>query len=238
MAQKSLTYKEYSYNISYEILNPSAQKDIIFLHGWGSNKELMKQSFSHELADFRHIYIDLPGFGNSSCDAVLTSYDYAAILKILFKKLSLQNFAVLGHSFGGKVATLLQPKHLILVGSSGILVPKSLKVRVKIALFKLFKFIGLQNLRRFFVADDAKTLKENMYETFKIVIAEDFSSEFRAYEGNALLFWGRSDTATPLYTAKEIASSMKNAKLFEYEGDHYFFMHHAKDISKKIEENI
>lgn len=238
MAQKSLIYKEHNYNISYEILNPSAQKDIIFLHGWGSNKELMKQSFSKELNDFRHIYIDLPGFGNSSCEGVLTTFDYAAILKILFEKLHVQNFAILGHSFGGKVATLLQPKHLILVGSAGILVPKSLKVKTKIALFKIFRSLGLEDLRKFFVAEDAKNLTSNMYETFKIVIAEDFSDEFKKYRGNALLFWGRSDTATPLFTAKKIATSIKSAKLFEYEGDHYFFMQNAKDISKKIEENI
>jgi len=70
MAKKTLHYNGATFEISYEILNPKAQKDFVVLHGWGSNKELMKQSFSVYLQDYRHIYIDLPGFGGSSCESV------------------------------------------------------------------------------------------------------------------------------------------------------------------------
>ena len=208
------------------------------MHGWGSNKELMKQSFSPYLQEYKHIYLDLPGFGNSSCDVVLTTYDYAEIVKLFCQKLALQCNTVLGHSFGGKVATLLAPANLILVGSAGILVPKSLSVKSKIALFKVLKIFGLEKMRKFFVADDAKTLTPVMYEIFKIVIAEDFSKEFAQYSGKALLFWGEADSATPLYTAKKIENLMSNAKLFTFKGDHYFFMQSAKELSQLIEENI
>ena len=62
MATKNLIVDNKIFDISYEIVNPTAKKDIVFLHGWGSNKDIMKNVFSPYLKDFRHIYIDLPGF--------------------------------------------------------------------------------------------------------------------------------------------------------------------------------
>ena len=75
MATKSLTINNKFFEISYEIVNPMATKDIVFLHGWGSNKDIMKNVFSSYLKNFRHVYIDLPGFGKSKNEYVLTSDD-------------------------------------------------------------------------------------------------------------------------------------------------------------------
>jgi len=74
-----------------------------------------------------------------------------------------------------------------------------------------------------------------MYQTFKNVVNEDFSDEFTKYEGKALLFWGKDDTATPLSSAEKIKMLIPDATLEVYEGDHYSFMKNAEDISKKIE---
>ncbi len=45
MAQTQLSYKNKTYQISYEILGDLTLPQILILHGWGANKELMKQSF-------------------------------------------------------------------------------------------------------------------------------------------------------------------------------------------------
>jgi len=235
LALTNIDFKRHRYDISYDIVNPDKEIDIVFLHGWGSNKELMKQCFQSELRAFRHIYIDLPGFGNSTASDVLTSDDYATLLEQVFAKLNISRDIIVGHSFGGKVATLLEPQMLVLIASAGILVPKSLKTKSKILLFKLLKIFGLTRFRKFFVADDAKELNTFMYETFKNVIAEDFTQYFEAFEGKALLFWGKDDTATLLYTAQKIESLMDDAKLYTFKGDHYFFMQHAHEIAQTIE---
>ena len=74
MAIKSINYKNKDFELHYEILNPSqSEKTIVFLHGWGSNKEVMKSGFASILKDFRHIYIDMPGFGKSPNEIVLTT---------------------------------------------------------------------------------------------------------------------------------------------------------------------
>lgn len=235
MALKSIQYNQHTINMSYEILNPHAKVDLIILHGWGSNKNLMKQAFAPYMDSFRHIYIDLPGFGGSTCNQALHTKDYARIVELLMVHINAQKDIILGHSFGGKVALLLEPKVLVLVASAGIYVRKSLKVQTKIALFKLLKLFGFTKIRELFVAEDAKKLSEPMYQTFKNVVNEDFSNEFKNYSEKALLCWGKSDTATPMSSAKKIDSLIKDSTLEVYEGDHYFFMNHAEDVSKKIE---
>lgn len=238
MAVKTVQYKQHTFSISYEILNPSAHYDIIFLHGWGSHKNLMKHAFGAHLKQFRHIYIDMPGFGNSTCNMALTTEDYATILESFISMIEVDKMIILGHSFGGKVATLLNPEFLVLVGSAGILVPKPFKIRAKIALFKLLKFTGLSALRRFFVAPDAQGLSQPMYETFKQVVNEDFTEKFRTYKGKALLCFGRQDTATPMWTAYKISELISESKVVEFDGDHYFFLEQGQTVAKEIEKIV
>lgn len=238
MAVKTVQYKQHTFSISYEILNPGAHYDIIFLHGWGSHKNLMKHAFGAHLKQFRHIYIDMPGFGNSTCNMTLTTEDYATILESFISMIEVDKMIILGHSFGGKVATLLNPEFLVLVGSAGILVPKPFKIRAKIALFKLLKFTGLSSFRRFFVAPDAQGLSQPMYETFKQVVNEDFTDKFRAYKGKALLCFGVQDTATPMWTAYKISELISESKVVEFDGDHYFFLEQGQTVSKEIEKIV
>jgi len=238
MASRAIVYKGDEFNISYEIINPKNSKTIIFLHGWGSNKEIMQQAFSKELREFKHIYIDMPGFGKSFNDKFLKTTDYANIIRVFLEELNVSLDIVAGHSFGGKVATLLNPECLILLSSAGILVPKPLSIRFKIALFKALKIFGISKLKEIFISDDAKGMNQGMYETFKFVVNEDFEQNFHEVTSTkALLFWGKSDTATPLWTGKKIASIIKNSKLYPLDGDHFFFLKHSKFISSEIEKN-
>ncbi|HHH72482.1 MAG TPA: alpha/beta hydrolase [Sulfuricurvum sp.] len=235
MAAKSLQYAQHTFQISYEIVNPAAKYTIVFLHGWGSNKGLMKQAFGKTLNTFRHIYVDLPGFGNSTAPVDLESEDYANIMELFLAQINANDKEVIvGHSFGGKVATLLRPELLVLLSSAGIVWPKPFRIRAKIALFKLLKALGLSQLRTRFVAEDAKTLNKVMYETFKRVVDEDFTEPFKSFGGRALLCWGREDTATPLKSAEKINGLIQNSRLVVYAGDHYFFMQYADAVASEI----
>ncbi len=232
MAVKTVEYDGNRFDISYEIANGDKEQSILFLHGWGSNKEVMKAAFGGKFRDFKLLFVDMPGFGKSVNELVLKTTDYASIMSSFLEALKVKPFAIFGHSFGGKVATLLAPPLLCLLSSAGIVEKKPFKVRAKIKLFKLSKMLFGDSMYRLFATKDADGMPKNMYETLKNVVDEDFSAYFSAFEGKAFVFWGQNDTATSIESGKKIAGLIKNSSFYDFDGDHYFFLKHPTQIEK------
>ena len=230
MAVKDVKYGGKIYRISYETVNPANKDVALFLHGWGANKEIMKKTFGAYFKDFRHVYVDMPGFGASSMHDALATKDYAKIMKSFLDELGANPKIIFGHSFGGKVATLLNPEYLALLSSAGIVAKKPLWVRFKIALFKFLKLFGLGFLYKFFATKDVKGMSKTMYETLKNVVDEDFSSKFADFGGKAFIFWGEEDKATPLKSGERVSRLIKNSEFHALKGDHFFFLLHARYI--------
>ncbi|MFK5880803.1 MAG: alpha/beta hydrolase [Sulfurospirillum sp.] len=238
MALKEIGYKSTRYNISYEIHNKNRSDTLIFLHGWGSNKEIMRDSFAKYLGDFRLLFIDLPGFGNSSIHTALETKEYADIIDIFLKTLQVEKRIIFGHSFGGKVAALLNPDILVLLGTAGILNKKSLKTRLKIKIFKLLHPLFGKNLYKFFATKDVDGLSRIMYETLKKVVDEDFSGIFANFENRAFVYWGEDDKAVPLSNAYKIDTLIADSRLRIYDGGHFFFLDNAKQICQNFREDL
>jgi len=238
LALKSINIDNKQFDISYEIINPQKENTIVFLHGWGANKEIMEQAFSDYLKDYKHVYIDMPGFGKSTNSYILTTKDYSKIVNNFLKISNIDPLAIVGHSFGGKVATLLNPKNLILLSTAGILEKKSFLVKVKILFAKIFNKLGLKNITKIFRSKDVDKMSENMYSTFKNVVDEDFMENFKSYKNNCMIFWGEEDRATSLDSGKKINTLIKNSSFVSYKSDHFFFLKFAQDICTKIENGI
>jgi len=236
MASKEIIYKDKPFQLSYELVNPAQKEVLLILHGWGSNKEIMKQAFSKTLPQYKHIYLDMPGFGKSNNDMILTTEDYGHIVQLFLDTLSVKPLISMGHSFGGKVSTLLNTPCLVLLSSAGIVTVKPWSVKVKIATFKLLKPLGMKKIRELFVAPDAQGMSHEMYETFKNVVDEDFEDSFSKSKSRALCFWGKEDTATPLYTGEKIVGLIKNSDFYPLDGDHFFFLQHKDFIAQTITE--
>ena len=230
MAVKEVKYGGKIYRISYETVNPANKDVALFLHGWGANKEIMKKAFGAYFKDLRHVYVDMPGFGASSMHGALATKDYEKIMKTFLDELGASPKIIFGHSFGGKVATLLNPQYLALLSSAGIVAKKPLWVRFKIALFKFLKLFGLFFLYKFFATKDVKGMSKTMYETLKNVVDEDFSSKFADFGGKAFIFWGEEDKATPLKSGERVSRLIKNSEFHALKGDHFFFLLHARYI--------
>ena len=238
MAIREIKVDNKKFKIAYDIINNDKKRNIIFLHGWGSNKEIMKTFINH-FKEFRHIYIDMPGFGKSSNNYILTTKEYAKIMNKFLQEINIKKDIIIGHSFGGKVATLLNPKLLILLASAGILEKKSLKIKLKIKLFKLLKRVGLAKFRKFFVSDDVKGMSENMYNTFKNVVDEDFSEVFANYKGEVLIFGAYDDKAVSVEAIRKQLQLLESKNIM-LSGDHYFFTKekNKKIIEKRIKERL
>lgn len=238
MAVASVESKGIKYALSYELLHPEKSECVLILHGWGANKELMKQAFAPEFKDFCHLYIDLCGFGKSTIETPLNSDDYALVLSEFLRQKQIQPQIIIGHSFGGKIATLLSkdfsPQILVLLSSAGIVWQKSLKVRAKIAIFKALKALGLAKFRSFFASKDVKGMSGTMYETFKKVVDEDFRANFSEVSCKTLIFWGIDDSATPLKSGEQIHALIAKSEFYALQGDHFFFLQHAPFIAQHI----
>lgn len=231
MAKRSLRYEGNEFEISYLLSNHNASKNMLFLHGWGSNKELMKVAFIDTFKDFNHYYIDMPGFGNSPNSVVISTQDYANIINKFITSLDVKMDVIVGHSFGGKVALFCESDEIILLSSSGIPTKKPLKVRAKIILAKIFKVLKIKSKK--LRSADANNLNEAMYTVFKQVVNEDFSNIYARFTKKASIFWGKDDSATPLWCGKKISSLVGNSRFFVLEGDHYFFLKQGKIIDEK-----
>ncbi|BCX79474.1 alpha/beta fold hydrolase [Campylobacter sp. 19-13652] len=249
MASREVLLNSENFTISYEIIRPDNQKNseysaklepvktVLFLHGWGAKKELMKGAFAPYFKKCLQIYLDMPGFGASKEPKnPMNTKDYVDVICCFLKDLDIMPNMIIAHSFGGKVAALLCQKisaqSLILLSTAGIPEPKRLSVRLKIAIFKLAKALGFGKLRRYFASDDAKSMSETMYETFKNVVNEDFREHFAALNlDEVLIFWGESDSAVSTKAAKELKNITPNSSLKILSGDHFFFLNHAKEIA-------
>jgi len=49
-----------------------------------------------------------------------------------------------------------------------------------------------------------------------------------------LLFWGKEDTATPLWSGEKIASLLTKSQFYPLPGDHFFFLKHSNFIAQTL----
>ncbi|PSM52750.1 alpha/beta hydrolase family protein [Campylobacter blaseri] len=238
MAIREIKYHGKNYKISYEIINNQFSDYILIIHGWGANKEIMVKAFSKHFKNIKQVYIDLPGFGKSNIHVPLNTKEYKNIVENFINSLKTKPKIIMGHSFGGKVATLLNPENLVLLSTAGIVEKKSIIVRLKIAIFKVFKALGFGKLYTLFATKDVAGMDRVMYETLKNVVNEDFKNIFAKHSGNTLIFWGESDKAVSLKSGELIHRLIKKSQFYPLSGDHFFFLLHAKFIVDKIGENI
>lgn len=238
MAIREISYLAKTYKISYEIKNPDKEKSILIIHGWGANKEIMIKAFSSCFNEFKQIYIDLPGFGKSNIFYELDSIKYAKIIQVFLSSLKLKPDIIMGHSFGGKIATLLRPKNLVLLSTAGIVEEKPFIVKFKIKLYKFLKIFGFAGLYKLFATKDVAGMSRVMYDTLKNVVDEDFREIFSKTKAKTLIFWGEGDKAVSLESGKTINRLIKNSEFFPLAGDHFFFLIHSKFISDTIENSF
>lgn len=222
--------------IAYELLFASkCAKNILIIHGWGANKELMSLAFKDQFKGFNKLFVDLPGFGKSSLSGPINSFEYSKIIDFFLNHVEFCPDFMIGHSFGGKIIANLaltrEKAGLIFISSAGILQPKSLGIKTKIKLFKTLKCLKLKRIQQMFLADDAKGLDPFLQQTFNLVVNEDYAPIFAKLTNKSLLCWGDKDTATPLKSAEEMSLLIHKSKLKVFLGDHFFFLKQASGIA-------
>ena len=207
-------------------------KDIILLHGWGQNIEMMKPIGDNFCDRFRVTILDFPGFGQSEePKEAWTINRYAEMLEEFVKKLKIKKPIVMGHSFGGRVAICYSARNpidkLVLFGSPCIRRQESLSFTVKL-LKKLKKLPGLNALgeymKQFIGSRDYKAASPVMRQTLVEVVNADLSQFAKEIEEPTLLIWGEQDEEAPVEDAKELEKIMIDAALILLPGTHYAYL--------------
>lgn len=216
---------------------------VILLHGWGQSTEGMKIIVQGmDLDQFCVYNLDFPGFGRSKLPPFTWSvYDYNKMLEQFIKKLNIKKPILVGHSFGGRIATIYAAqndnlKSMVFIDAAGVKPKKSLYVKSRVLTFKTFKWCVntfyskrkeeyLNNLNLMFGSGDFNATSQELRQIFIKTVNEDLVYLYPKIKVPVKLIWGSEDDYTPVKDAKIMNRLIKNSSLNVYEGaGHYSYM--------------
>ena len=228
-------------------------KTILFLHGWGGDEKSFAAVEGFFRANCNCIFVRFPcfrrGAGNDNPDRPWTLDDYADLVIRTLDEKQVQTCNIIAHSFGARVAVLLASKYprrfekLVLAGPAGIPKRFSLRLWIKIKLYKFRKWLsrgrksGLRRQPGVLPRNDAgvdlesndksgssdyKVLDHNGKITFQNIIGRDLRPEIRHITTPTLVIWGRRDRAVRRYMVKLWTKLNSNTKLVIYRSAGHF----------------
>ena len=227
------------YDIYYEKIG-TGKTNIIILPGWGDTRPTFHKLID-DLKDYFTIYIlDYPGFGNSPFPKRdLRIFDYALLIKDFVTILDIDNPIAIGHSFGGRIISLLNTeykvrfKKIILIDSAGIKPKKSITKIIKQYLYKGLKRLSyflpkrlkikyLEKLINIFGSNDLKNLNHNIRKTFINIVNQDLTKYIKKIKCDTLFIWGELDQDTPLKDAYKMQKWINDSGLVIIKNCHHF----------------
>ena len=212
--------------------NPKGQ-DVVLLHGWGQNIEMMKP-IGDNLDKLYNIYIiDLPGHGLSSEPTYgWQLIDYVEALNRMFRTFKIDKPILVGHSFGGELsllyASLYEVSKVVVLDSPFRPIVKKLTLKQK--MFKTAKKIPLLNKLENFAKKHTGSLE---YRNATVIMRQilvnsvntDITNELKNIKVPVLIIWGDLDDTVPIEEAYELEKRIKDAGVVVYEGcTHYAYL--------------
>ena len=221
-------------------------KNIVLLHGWGQNKEMM-DLLGKKLDGYKITSIDLPGFGKSDePKKLMTVYDYVHFLHKLIEKLNLKDISLIGHSFGARLSLVYASIYKVdkVISLAGPIykseVDKTLKVRFlkflgKIPFLKIIK----EWFKNFIGSSDYKNSSEIMRQVLISTINTSVEEDMLKVKIPTLLIWGTKDDAVDVEDARKVVEKMHDAALIEIDGlTHYAYLENLTQVVNIIKNFI
>jgi pimeloyl-ACP methyl ester carboxylesterase len=211
--------------------------DVLLLHGWGCSAETLAPLVTLLKTRYRVTAVDLPGFGKT--DEPGEPIGVAGFADFVFGfigEMGIKDVILIGHSLGGQIITKMMADinrnktdvnvvKVVLIGSAGARPKKGIKTRVKVRLFKMWRFVlgmppvnvlfpgALERLKAKSGSADYRNASEMMRKCLVRVVNEDLTPLFGLNNADTLLVWGENDTATPLEHGRLMERLMPNAGL-------------------------
>ena len=226
-------------------------RDVVLLHGWGQNKEMMGQIFDHLKDRFRVFSIDFPGFGESGEPPEAWGVpEYETYLAACLEACGISKPILSGHSVGGRVAIRYAADHqdnvrkMVLTGAAGIRPKRGLDYHIRTKAYKtgkwLLKVTGqtkkLEELQKNAGSEDYRNTRGVMRGTFVRVFNDDVSPVLKDVVCPVLLIWGENDEAAPLWMGQQMEKEMKDAGLAVFENDdHWAYWHQPARFNRVLD---
>ena len=226
------------HNTNVNYIQYGRGKDIVLLHGWGQNIEMMQFLGDPLSNSYRITILDFPGFGESEePQEVWNITDYANMLHELLTKLKIENPTLIGHSFGGRVAIRYAAQYpvekLVLFGSPCVITKKKQPLKVK-ALKAAKKLPGMKKIaeiaKNYIGSRDYKAASPMMRNILVQVVNEDLSDYAKKITAPTLLILGDQDTEAPVEEAKLLEKLLKDGALIILPGTHYAYLENLNQV--------
>jgi len=206
---------------------------VLVLHGWGGSSDSWRkvQEILSEKG-YNILTPDLPGFGKSVTPrAPWGINDYTDFVSSFIKETKLDNFSLLGHSFGGRIAirfSSLYPEKinkLILCDSAGIKPTPDFKTKTIFRLAKIGNAIFTSKILErmkdsarniFYIITrnrDYARARGVMRETIKKVLEEDLLPDLDKVSTKTLIVWGENDRIVPMKYGNIIKENIKDSEI-------------------------
>lgn len=232
--------------------NNTTNNVVMLLHGWGGSSKslipLAKELLAQNIFE-RAIVVDLPGFGESTKPSDDSdSYTYAELVKELADSLNLKEFSIVGHSFGGGIATILvqkypdQIKNIVLIAAA--VVRQNRETRLVRSLKKLLgnNYDRMKSYakplskiyRKGFVQGSDTGRIDEMQNIYENIINQDLTDVASQITQPVLILWGNEDKYTPIQDGRKIASLIANSEFIELEGGHGLPLKEPQLVASKI----
>jgi len=227
------------FDIYYE-KHGTGTTNILILPGWGDTRPTFDKLIN-SLKDHFTVYIlDYPGFGNSPFpNRDLTVYDYADLINNFIQAKNITNPIAIGHSFGGRIITLLSTIHkirfkkIILMDSAGIKPKKGITKLIKQTIYKALKKIAYilpSNLKikysnkliSIFGSTDLKNISPNIRKSFINIVNTDLTKNIKNIKCDTLIIWGEQDEDTPIKDAYKFNKLITDSGLVIVKNTYHF----------------
>lgn len=243
-------------SVYYEQYGSNDKPNVLMLHGWMCDTTFFTP-IAKALSETMHVtVIDFPGHGRSGRPPEPWGVpEYAEATKELMERLQIAPCAVVGHSFGGRIAIYLAAVYpaligrIVITGGAGLRKPQTEEAKQRSARYEKLKkrylwmkntglFGGLPDrlakvLREKYGSKDYNSLDDEMRKTFVKVINLDLRPLLPQIKSSVLLIWGDNDTETPIWMGETMAAEIPDAALIPFEGgSHYAYLEQWQRFAK------
>lgn len=227
----------------------NGKETVLFLHGWGLNQNSFNFFCQNLKSKYKILQIDFCGHGDSEkLIYPFFVFDYTVEVFKILKRLNIKCVNIVCHSFGCRVAIMLETffnikiSKLFISGGAGVKPRFNIITKIKIYNYKFKKYLNKLGIARFKIHNvgscDYVVLDNVSKQTFVNIVNYNQKKYLKFLQAKTMLLWGDRDDSTPLYMAKIMHKNINNSNIKIIKNGDHFCMFKFSAISLNLLHNF